>query len=159
MRVDKQSALGKMRTFGVVPKEKTKNDRSWRGLEFMKRIIMMMMMFVLCHFQIAFADNMTKIKINLTGGSKQNQYFLCIPYVGCLSVLAAQQGKTYSIYHPFKMENSLYVLNTQNFRLFNQGLPDSCYALVDLNKTLTISGDVINESGKVRIKDLKCSIA
>jgi hypothetical protein len=109
--------------------------------------------------QVALADNAAKIKINIKGAMKNNNYFLCIPTVGCLSIKAAQRGKVYPIYHPIDL-GPLYVLDVNNnFRATGQ-VSKSCITTVDTNQTVTISGSLSSgKNGKTVVNQLRCSVS
>ena len=110
--------------------------------------------------QFAYADNdpTANIKIKISGAVKDNRYFLCVPNIGCLSILAAQKGRIYPIYHPIEMDK-MYVANLQNFRLHSQGLPSSCNVTVNTNQTITIYGKLITGSNNtVLVNNLRCSL-
>lgn len=109
--------------------------------------------------QCAFADGTANINIKVSGAVQDNRYFLCIPNVGCLSILAAERGKVYPIYHPVEMHN-IYVTNLQNLQVYSTGMPDSCNVTVDTGQTINIYGTIANGSkGSVYINNLHCSVS
>lgn len=109
--------------------------------------------------QVAFADSAANIKIRLNGSTSQNQYFLCLPDVGCLSVLAAQRGKVYPIFHSVNLSN-IYITDRSNNRVSAQAAASSCNTTVNTNQTVTISGSIsVGSDRSVRINQLHCSIA
>ena len=59
------------------------------------------------------AAGSANIRIDIHGAKPDNTYFLCLPNVGCLSILAAQKGKIYPIFRPIHL-NSLYVTDIDN---------------------------------------------
>jgi hypothetical protein len=113
------------------------------------------------HTLVGFADDnaAANIKIKLTSSVHDNRYFLCMEGVGCLSVLAAQKGKVYPVFHPVEMDN-LYVNNVLSMRLSPQGLPKSCDTTVQPNQTITISGQIIGGPGdSAYINNLRCTVS
>lgn len=107
----------------------------------------------------AFADSATKIKIKLNGNTSQNQYFLCLPSVGCLSVLAAQKGKVYPIFHEVNM-SQIYITDRSNYRVTPQTSASSCNTTVNTNQTVTVSGNItVAKDGGVRVNQLRCAIS
>lgn len=106
------------------------------------------------------ASDAAKIKINISGTTRDNTYFLCLPTVGCLSILAAKKGKVFPVMHPVQMSN-IYVTNTKNFRVYAQGRPTSCNVTVDPKRTITISGklSVNTKNNVVRVNQMRCSVS
>lgn len=108
--------------------------------------------------QVAVADEAAKIKIHMSGAGNANRYFLCLPDVGCLSILAAEKGKTYPIFRPIEM-SSIYITDvSHSLRVSNQGLPRSCQVTVQPNQTLTISGNIVAGQNGVRVNQLHCTL-
>lgn len=108
----------------------------------------------------AFADDAANIHINITGAARDNTYFLCIPNVGCLSILAGNEGKVYPVFHPVEIDG-LYVTNIDhNFKLSAEGLPSSCRVTVQTNQSITISGNIHSLSnGNVLLSGLHCRVS
>lgn len=111
-------------------------------------------------FSMAYADNPSaNIKIRISGALSDNRYFLCIPNVGCLSILAAERGKVYPVFHPVNVR-AIYVTNVSTFRVIPQRFPSSCNVTVDMNKTITISGNITHSNSRgVIINQLHCSVS
>jgi hypothetical protein len=104
-------------------------------------------------------DATANIRIKLSNPAHDNRYFLCMQGVGCLSVLAAQKGKVYPVFHSVEMDN-LYVNNVSSMRLSPQGLPKSCDTTVQPNQTITISGQIIpGPDDSAYIKNLHCTVS
>lgn len=125
----------------------------------MKKLLLALALF--SGMQLAFADDdAVNIKINIRGETAGNKYFLCIPNVGCLSILAAQRGKVYPIMHDIEM-GTLFVANSKaNLRLSRQGSPTSCQLTAKTSQTLTISGTLSpNNNGTVMVNGLHCSVS
>ena len=122
----------------------------------MVKNIFILLLITLNLLSSAFAGNAAMVNIKISGAFKKNQYFLCLKNVGCLSLLAAQKGRIYSIMHPIEM-GSMYILDVGSFHIINQGFPRSCHGTVGINKTVTITGK-INGSENLHIDDLNCSI-
>lgn len=123
----------------------------------MKKLLVSLL-FGLLAANSVYADNTANIKIKIKGAIIDNRYFLCIPDLGCLSMLAAKKGKVFPVYRSVDM-NTIFVSNVLNQRLYNQGLPKSCQVKVERNQTITISGELYAGPDQVQIKQLKCSIA
>ena len=104
-----------------------------------------------------YAANTANIKINIAGAIHDNTYFLCMPDMGCLSILAAKKGKIYSMMNPIEM-NTLFVTDTSNMSVFNQGLPSSCNVSVKPSQTITIYGNLEKRGDKVTVNNLRCTI-
>lgn len=112
---------------------------------------------------LAYADSShpdtANINIRISGAQGDNRYFLCIPNVGCLSILAGEEGRTYPIIHDFKLYN-LYLSDINGFRIYYEGLPSSCQGTIKQGSTVTISGHIAPGSGnKMMINGLSCSIS
>lgn len=110
--------------------------------------------------QVAHADDTANIKIKISGAMKDNRYFLCMENVGCLSILAAEKGKVYPVFHQIPMDN-LYITDANNnFAVYGQGLPSSCNVTVDTNHTITISGSIApGPHNTVRVNQLHCTVS
>lgn len=108
----------------------------------------------------AFADSSANIRINIQGAVSDNTYFLCLPNVGCLSILAGDRGKVYPVYHPIEMDN-IFVTNVDhNFKLSAEGLPASCNVTVQTNHTVTISGRIVPlGNGNTELAGLHCHVS
>lgn len=108
----------------------------------------------------AYADPAAKIRFNISGTARDNTYFLCIPNVGCLSILAGDEGKTYPVFHPIEMDG-IYVTNIDhNFQLSDEGLPSSCKVTVQTKQTITISGSIHTVGkGNVILSGLHCNLS
>lgn len=114
----------------------------------------------LSYIQMGYAaDTQTaNIKIKISGALNDNRYFLCLPNIGCLSILAAQKGKVYPIFHSIQMDN-FFVTNMNSFRVTPQGRPDSCNVTVNTNQTLTIYGKLIpGPDDTVHVDKLRCVV-
>lgn len=123
----------------------------------MRKLIAALTLFVAC-LSSANAFEAANIKINLSGPVNDNRYFLCLPNVGCLSVLAAKHGKVYPINHEIDLKG-MYVMNVaENFRLDKQALPASCNMPVEKNQTITLTGQITTSStNETHISQLQCS--
>lgn len=124
----------------------------------MKKCLVLLV--ALMSMQTAMASDTANIRIKINSGVHDNRYFLCLPNVGCLSILAAEKGKVYPIFHPVQM-SGIYVTDVSNgFQVSPQGLPSSCNVTVDPNKTITISGSIspAKDNG-VRVSQLHCSVS
>ena len=122
----------------------------------MKKI--MCMVLALLSFQQAFAADTANIKIKIAGAVTDNTYFLCMPDLGCLSILAAKHGKVFTMMNNVEM-NTLFVTNARNMAVYNQGLPSSCNVTVKKNQTITIQGTLTNEASKVKLAGLHCTVS
>lgn len=109
--------------------------------------------------QMAFADDATNIRIKISGASSDNRYFLCLPNVGCLSILGAQRGKVFPIFRPITM-SAIYIEDVTNqIHLAPQGLPASCRGQIETNHTLTITGTLTGSGNNTHINGLHCTIS
>ena len=125
-----------------------------------KLLILALALVTLTGTQLALADSTANIKIHITGVQKDNSYFLCMQNIGCLSVLASDEGKTYTIYHPIEMDTIFITDVDHNFRVSAEGLPQSCQGTVQPNHTVTISGNASPRAdGTVKINNLHCSMS
>ncbi|VVC74941.1 hypothetical protein AQUSIP_02150 [Aquicella siphonis] len=124
----------------------------------MKRLLILFI--ALAGIQTALADDAANIKIKINGAMGDNRYFLCLPDVGCLSMLAAQKGKIYPIFHSVDL-SEMYITDTGNsFHLSAQNPGSSCNTSVDTNQTVTITGNLANKgNGGVSINQLHCKIS
>jgi hypothetical protein len=117
------------------------------------------MLISLASTQFAFADGAANIKIKIAGAIHDNSYFLCIPNIGCLSILAAKKGKAYPVLHAVEM-NTIFVKDTHTMRDHNQGLPSSCNVTVKENLSITIYGTLeAKGTEKVQLKNLHCVVS
>jgi hypothetical protein len=120
------------------------------------------LLFILLFLAIpaAYADETAHLKINISGSTPDNRYFLCLPDVGCLSIDVAAKGKVYQFYNPIPVE-SIYLLDTANaYRVYPEGLPASCKVTAQPNQTVTISGHIVkNAHSQVRLEGLHCSVS
>lgn len=100
------------------------------------------------------------IHMRIAGASGDNRYFLCLQGIGCLSILAGDEGKIYPIYQPIAMDNIYVTDAAQNYRVSGQGLPSSCQVTVNTGQTITISGNLTPMSdGSTAIEGLHCEVA
>ena len=107
---------------------------------------------------MAYADDNASLKIHVANTSKDNTYFLCTDGVGCVSMFAADHGKSYPL-TPGQIER-IYMVNRVNLRTYFQPLPASCNVTVNANQTLVIKGKVVNDpNNKAHIAGLECSVA
>lgn len=106
---------------------------------------------------IAHADN-ANLQIKVSGTNKNNTYFLCLDGTGCVSMFAADHGKTYPL-TPGSIER-IFMVNRSNLRTYFQELPASCRVNVNANQTLTVKGKVVNDTNNnAHIEHLECSVA
>lgn len=126
----------------------------------MKKVLFLLASLIFMPVAHAYDYNAANIKINISGAIHNNSYFLCIPNIGCLSIMAAKKGKVFPILHPIEMDN-IYVLDRgNNYRIQSQGLPKSCNVTVATNHTITISGNLsVGANNQVRLSGLHCSVS
>ena len=125
----------------------------------MKKFLMLCLSIAsILSMQLTHATDTANIKIKITGSSNRNIYFLCMPDLGCLSILAAKKGKIFPVTHEVEM-NTLFITDTTTMRVHNQGFPKSCDVNVKPNQTITISGTLITQGDKVKINQLLCSLS
>lgn len=133
----------------------------------MKKWVLILSMFGLVISQplisnCVFADNgsdTANIHMRIAGATPDNRYFLCLQGVGCLSILAGDEGKIYPIYQSIVMDN-IYVTDVaQNYRVSGQGLPASCDVTVNPGQTLNVGGELTPMSnGSTAIEGLHCQV-
>lgn len=124
----------------------------------MKKLLVLLI--ALVGMQTVFADDTANIKIKINGAVRDNRYFLCLPNVGCLSILAAQKGKVYPIFHPIEMSGIFVTDVSTGYRVSAQGLPSSCDVTVDTNKTITITGSIaVKKDNSIHLNQLHCAIS
>lgn len=124
----------------------------------MKKIILSLLLSAI-PLQLAFAIDAANIKIQVNSAFKDNRYFMCLHNIGCFSIHAAQQGKTFPVMHPIEMDN-IYVVNLKNNQLYSQGLPDSCNITIKPQQTITISGQLVSgPNNTVKVNHLNCSVS
>jgi len=121
-----------------------------------KRAAILLMMLI--QIPAVYAAETANINIKISGAIHDNRYFMCMPDVGCLSILAAKKGKVFSMINPLPM-NTIFITNTRTMRVYNQGLPKSCDTTVQPNKTITIYGNLVKQHhDKVVLQHLRCVI-
>ncbi len=103
-----------------------------------------------------FAANDANLKIRVAGTGKNNSYFLCVSGVGCVSMYAAEHGKSYPL-NPGQIQR-IYMVNRSNLRSYFQPLPASCNVTVNSNQTLIVKGRMVR-SYNTRIEHLECAVA
>lgn len=122
----------------------------------MKKLVLLLCGFLL--IQCLYAEDLAKLRIKISGASSDNKYFLCVGNVGCVSILAGNQGKLYP------MNNGdisyVYTTNVTNMRLYPQKLPESCNISVKNNQTVTVTGHIVKSSNQqIYISNLNCKLA
>lgn len=122
---------------------------------------LMLVISIICFslLNVAFAASTANIRIHISGAASDNRYFLCIPNIGCLSILDADNGKVYPIYHAINM-HPLYVTNLTTMRLNGLGLPNSCNVTVNPGQTININGHLAQgPNNSSYISNLHCSLS
>ncbi len=117
-------------------------------------------LFLLAFFcmPMAFALDAATIKIRINGAIHDNRYFLCLPEIGCLSLLAAKKGKIYPVLHPIQM-NSLFINNIRTFHVSLAGQPASCNVNVNIGQSVIISGNLsVDAKDQVHVNQLRCAV-
>lgn len=105
-------------------------------------------------------DTAANIQIKVSGAIHDNRYFLCLPNVGCLSILGASRGKVFPVFHPVEMDGIYVADASHGLQVSPQGLPASCDTTVATSKTVTISGSIAPaKNGMVKINNLRCSVS
>jgi hypothetical protein len=125
----------------------------------MKKLFILLLSLML--MPVAFAYDAANIKININGAPNTNRYFLCLPNVGCLSILGAKKGKIYPVLNKVEVSR-LYVVDARdNLRIHPQGLlPASCKVTVNQKQTITISANLTTgTNNKVTLNQLRCSVS
>ncbi len=108
---------------------------------------------------VAYADNnAANLNIKVAGIGKDNTYFLCVDSVGCVSMRAASEGRTFPL-NPGQVER-IFLMNSGTLRTYFQALPASCSVNVNANQTLTVKGKIIKGANdRTYIEKLECSVA
>ncbi len=124
----------------------------------MKKIILLSVLLI-SSIQFAYAADTANIKIKIAGAINDNRYFMCMQNVGCLSIRAANKGKTYPVNQAVEV-NGIYLVNMKNNRLFPQALPASCNTTVKPQQTLTITGTLAKgNNDSARVNELRCTVS
>jgi hypothetical protein len=126
----------------------------------MKRAISLILSLLCLQTAIASPADTANIRIKVTGAVSDNTYFLCLPNVGCLSILAAQKGKIYSIPGQLRVDGIFVTDVDHNFRVTPEGLPSSCDVTVQPSQTVTISGHINpGPNQSATISGLRCTVS
>ena len=97
------------------------------------------------------------LQIKVRGTDKNNTYFLCVDGSGCVSMFAADHGKTYPL--TTGSIDRIFMVNRTNLRTYFQALPASCNVTVNSNQTLTVKGKVVNgANNSAHIENLRCEV-
>ncbi len=104
---------------------------------------------------LANADD-AKLQIKVSGASKNNTYFLCLDGSGCVSMFAADHGKTYPL--SSGSVDRIFMVNRTNLRTYFQPIPASCNVTVNPNQTLTVHGKVVQDANSAHIENMKCDV-
>lgn len=124
----------------------------------MKKLLLVVLGVVLMNS--AFAD--AKLRVNISGATAGNRYFLCVGNNGCVSITAGDRGQVYPLTTDDGVDH-IYATDIATLRMSDQALPKSCQVNVKDNQTLTVSGRIVvegngNNTG-VRIAGLNCHVA
>ena len=110
--------------------------------------------------QMAYAGDTANINIKIGGALPDNTYFLCMEDLGCLSILAAEKGKVYPIFHPIEMHNLFITDVDNNFQVSAEGLPASCNKTVQTDQTITIYGSLAKgPNNTTQLQQLHCTVS
>lgn len=122
----------------------------------MKKLLLLLILITIT--QTSFGVETANIRMNISGATYDNRYFLCMPDIGCLSILAANHGKIYPIMHSFTVEG-MFLSNVDNFKVYPIPLPPSCRTSVETNQTLIIRGHIVTGPlGAAYVSQLNCRI-
>ncbi len=105
----------------------------------------------------AYAIDTANIKIKISGALNENNYFLCLRNVGCMSLLAAKKGKVFPLRQPIPIGN-IYITDVNDMGVYPQGRPTSCNVTVQPNQTITISGK-LKTGQEVKVDQLHCVVS
>lgn len=122
----------------------------------MKKLLVALISLVM--MQNAFADDFAKLKIQISGASHENRYFLCVDSHACLSLQAANKGEVF----PIDAGNigSLYTSDISTLRMYPVALTKSCRVTFKNDQTVTVSGSLTKRAnGSVVIDHLSCKVA
>jgi hypothetical protein len=106
------------------------------------------------------ADNLAKLRLNISGIQRQQPHFLCIYGVGCLNLLSYNLQKTLNIYAS-DMTNvkKVVIADMKSKRMYFQPLAESCNVTLKENQTITIMGTLISNTSNPYIADMHCVIS
>lgn len=122
----------------------------------MKRFLILLI--ALGGIQTALANDAVNLKIKINGSTGNNRYFLCLPDTGCLSIRAGQNGTVYPIFHSVNL-SQIYIADADNdLSATPQKVAASCNTNADTSQTVTITGNLVNTGGGVRVNQLQCRV-
>lgn len=108
----------------------------------------------------AFADGMAKLRLNISGPTKGNSYFLCVYGLGCISMnLATTRHKEYTIMSS-QMWNmkKIIIANGNNMRLYRQPMSGSCKVHVPEGQSITLHGQLVVKNNTPYLSNVYCSV-
>lgn len=110
-------------------------------------------------FSSAFADG-AALQIRIKDPVKQNQYFLCLYGIGCLSIKAGNHGKVFRV-PAMDMGNilKLVITDTSDMSMYTQASAPSCDVKLTDGQVMTIEGELVVERAGPRIKHLGCRVS
>jgi hypothetical protein len=97
-----------------------------------------------------------KLKMQLTGATQDNAYFLCVSNNGCSNISAAAKGKIYMM--DTGNVSYIFAANMKNLTMHAQALPASCQVDVGNEQTLVVSGKLLVKNSSPYIDNLKCTV-
>lgn len=131
----------------------------YRGLDkYMKKLILALCLFPF--ISMAYANPEATLGMRITNPVKNNKYFLCLYDVGCISIKAGDQGKTYPM-PAMDVGNILkfVITDVDNMKETMQATNQSCNVKVESGQKLTITGNLIVQNNTPSIKNMKCHVA
>lgn len=105
----------------------------------------------------AFALDIATLRMDIKGPVNDNRYFLCLPNMGCMSILAGNRGKGFPV-NPGKVQN-IMAADMKTRHMDVQPLPASCNVSLRENQTLIIKGNLITKPNRVNISNLHCRLS
>lgn len=121
----------------------------------MKRLLIILLSIALVNPLFAYTS--AKLRMKIAGPIKDNRYFLCVTNIGCVSILAGNQGKIYPLGDGHI--SNIFMINIVNKRMYTQPLPGSCEVSIKNNQTLSVSGKLIEGSNNTRLSNLQCRVS
>jgi hypothetical protein len=126
-----------------------------------KAILLILFSFsVLLPFVVYAQEERTpKITLKIANPVQDNTYFVCLPNIGCLSILAANRGKEFPLFGK-DMANirKIFILNRKTGTMSMQALDASCQIEIANNQMLILSGKLKLLNEKFSLTEMQCNI-
>lgn len=108
----------------------------------------------------AYADNEATVGIHINDPVKTNKYFMCIYDEGCISIKAADKGKTFPM-PAMDVGNikEFVITDATTMQEFMVPTNTTCNINVHEGQKLTLTGELVVQNNKPTIKHLQCHVA